>query len=57
VLDGSDETAPALARLLAHAPAARIFVERVPVVPVVLTLTSIKLTDLGGAQPPVESWP
>ena len=46
----------AINRLLAHAPAARVFVERVAVVPVVLRLTGLKLTDLTGGQPPVETW-
>jgi len=44
-----------LAQLLAHAPAARVFVERVPVTPVVFRLTALKLTDLTGEQPPIET--
>ena len=46
----------ALARLTAHAPAARIFIDRVPVVPVILTIESVRLTDLTGARPPFEEW-
>lgn len=46
----------ALDRLLAHAAAARVFVERVPVVPVVFRVEALKLTDLTGGKPPVETW-
>ena len=57
ILEKEDDVAGALARLTEHAPAARVFIERVPVAPVRITLERIKLTDLTGAQPPVESWP
>lgn len=56
VLDDPSETAAALDRLTAHAPAARVFIDRVPVVAVVLTLDSLRLTDLTGPKPPVEAW-
>jgi len=44
-----------LDQLLAHAPGARVFVERVPVTAVVLSLTRVKLTDLTGERPPIEA--
>lgn len=56
VVEGPGASA-ALARLTAHAPGAQMFVERVPVVPVALTLNAIKLTDLTGEAPVIEMWP
>jgi hypothetical protein len=46
----------AIGRLTAHAPAARVFIDRVPVVPVIVALESARLTDLTGEQPPMERW-
>lgn len=43
------------AQLLAAAPGARVFVERVPVSVVVFAITRMKLTDLTGERPPVLS--
>jgi hypothetical protein len=54
IVDAPDERERRLAQLLAHAPDAGIFVERVPVTPVVLSIRSLKMTDLTGGQPPVE---
>jgi hypothetical protein len=56
ILDREDAARAAIQRLLAHAPAAAVFVEKVPVVPVMLRVTGLKLTDLTGALPPVETW-
>jgi uncharacterized protein YhbP (UPF0306 family) len=56
VLDDPAMAEDAIARLTAHAPAARVFVDRVPVVPVRVDLESIKLTDLTGGKPPIETW-
>jgi hypothetical protein len=56
VLDDPALAAEAIARLTAHAPAARVFIDRVPVVPVVLRVDGLKLTDLTGGWPPVETW-
>ncbi len=56
IVDDPTAAVAAIARLTAHAPAARLFVDRVPIVPVLIELDSIKLTDLTGAQPPVETW-
>jgi hypothetical protein len=44
-----------LDQLVAAAPDAKIFVERVPVSPVVLAVTRLKLTDLTGEQPPEQT--
>jgi len=57
VVDDPRAAAAALARLTAHAPAARIFVDRVPVTPIVVTVSHIRLTDLTGGGPPFETWP
>jgi hypothetical protein len=54
IVDTPEERESRLAQLLAHAPDAGVFVERVPVTPVVLRITSLKLTDLTGGQPPIE---
>jgi hypothetical protein len=35
-------------------PEAGVFVERVPVTPVLFAVHQIKLTDLTGGQPPIE---
>lgn len=56
VLDDATLSADALARLTTHAPAAQVFIDQVPVVPIVLTLDSLRLTDLTGPKPPVETW-
>lgn len=42
-------------RLVAGAPDAAVFVERVPVTPIAIDVRELKLTDLTGAQPPVET--
>ena len=55
IVEAAAEREARIAQLLAHAPGARVFVERVPVTAVVLTLTRLKLTDLTGARPPVEA--
>ena len=54
IVEDADERERRLQQLLAHAPAASIFVERVPVTPVVFTITRLKLTDLTGERPPIE---
>lgn len=56
VVEDEDGARQALARLLAHAPAARVFVERTPVVPVLLEVTGLKLTDLTGERAVVETF-
>lgn len=42
-------------QLVTGAPGAAVFVERVPVTPIVIDVQGLKLTDLTGAQPPVET--
>jgi pyridoxine/pyridoxamine 5'-phosphate oxidase len=42
-------------RLVAGAPGAAVFVERVPVTPIVIVVQELKLTDLTGPQPSVET--
>jgi hypothetical protein len=54
IVEAPDERERRLAQLLAHAQDAGIFVERVPVTPVVLSIRSLKVTDLTGGQPPIE---
>ena len=44
-----------IAQVVAGAPGAAMFVGRVPVTPVVIRVRTIKLTDLTGGQPPVET--
>jgi nitroimidazol reductase NimA-like FMN-containing flavoprotein (pyridoxamine 5'-phosphate oxidase superfamily) len=56
ILDEPSASESAIARLVAHAPGARVFVDRVPVTPVLLRVHDLKLTDLTGERPPVESW-
>jgi hypothetical protein len=56
IVDDPKAVEDAIARLIAHAPAAKVFVDRVPVVPVLLHVDGLKLTDLTGEKPPVETW-
>lgn len=49
-----DERRERLALLLAHAPEAAIFVERMPVAAVLFRVERVKLTDLTGGQPPIQ---
>jgi hypothetical protein len=55
IVEDAEERERRLAQLLAHAPAAGVFVERVPVTPVVFRVSALKLTDLTGAGPPIET--
>ncbi len=57
LLDDPAAASDALARLTARVPAARVLTERAPLVPVLIHLESITLTDLTGGRPPVERWP
>lgn len=56
-VQGEAAATAAIARLAAHAPPAKVFLERVPVVPVYIVLGAIRLTDLTGERPPFEMWP
>ncbi len=57
VVEDEAAAVDAIARLIAHAPGAKVFVDRVPVVPVLVSLKAIRLTDLMGERPPFETWP
>jgi pyridoxine/pyridoxamine 5'-phosphate oxidase len=50
-----EEIARRTEQLVAGAPGARIFVERVPIVAIAFVVTRLKLTDLTGEEPPVLS--
>jgi len=52
-VQGDAECARLLELLVADAPGARLFVERVPVVAVVIAVRQLKLTDLTGERPPI----
>jgi nitroimidazol reductase NimA-like FMN-containing flavoprotein (pyridoxamine 5'-phosphate oxidase superfamily) len=56
IIEDPAESKTAIDRLVAHAQRARMFVDRVPIVPVEITIHEVKLTDLTGGQPPVEVW-
>jgi nitroimidazol reductase NimA-like FMN-containing flavoprotein (pyridoxamine 5'-phosphate oxidase superfamily) len=55
IVEEPEERGRRLRQLVEAVPASRTFVERVPVTPVVFRVRRIKLTDLTGGQPPVET--
>jgi hypothetical protein len=55
VVDDEPERSERIRQLVSGAPGAAVFVERVPVTPVVIAIGAMKLTDLTGTQPPVET--
>lgn len=57
LVEAPDEQAARTAQLIAGAPGAGVFIERVPVTAVVIEIRTLKLTDLTGVTPPVVVWP
>jgi len=54
VVEDEPERTERIQQLVAGAPGAAVFVDRVPVTPIVIDVQVLKLTDLTGVQPPVE---
>jgi hypothetical protein len=53
ILDAGDDAERRLKQLSDELPAARVFIERVSAIPVLLDVRRLKLTDLTGGQPPI----
>ncbi|MBI2761662.1 MAG: pyridoxamine 5'-phosphate oxidase family protein [Chloroflexi bacterium] len=56
VLEDPGAVQPAMSALKLHAPASAVFIDRVPVVAIVIDIDEAKLTDLIGGKPPIETW-
>jgi hypothetical protein len=56
VIDDPKQAEDAIARFLSYVPSASAVVGRVRAVPVLLRVEGLKLTDLSGEKPPVETW-
>jgi hypothetical protein len=54
IVEEEPERTQRIQQLVAAVPDAGVFVERVPVTPVLFSVQQIKLTDLTGGQPPIE---
>jgi hypothetical protein len=54
IVEEEPERTERIRQLVAAVPDAGVFVERVPVTPVLFAVHQIKLTDLTGGQPPIE---